>query len=116
MVDPSGAVSTLAGEGSPGYRCALLWGCLPAQLPCLPLPARLPARPGPRLRWPTAVSRSPHGQLPLYLVSGRLTRCPCPSAPSRRDGQGTMAKLHHPQGLAVDGDNNVLVADMDSHR
>ncbi len=27
-----------------------------------------------------------------------------------------MAKLHHPQGLAVDGDNNVLVADLDNHR
>lgn len=38
-----------------------------------------------------------------------------PPAPAR-DGQGTMAKLHHPQGLAVDGDNNVLLSDLDNHR
>ena len=32
------------------------------------------------------------------------------------DGQGAAASFHHPTGVAVDGDGNVLVADQLNHR
>jgi len=32
------------------------------------------------------------------------------------DGEGTVARFKSPQGVAVDGDNNILVADTDNHR
>jgi len=31
------------------------------------------------------------------------------------DGEGAAARCHHPQGIAVDGNNNILVVDANNH-
>ena len=47
---------------------------------------------------------------------GRVTTVAGSGSPSFADGQGSSAHCNCPRGVAVDGDGNVIVADMGNHR
>lgn len=105
-IEPDGTVSTLAGNGTPGYRNG----------------------PGSRARFhdPLSVVVDPQGYLYVADAGNHTIRKITPSGqvinyaggglPGFRDGRGSEALFHWPTGLALDNDGVLYVSDSNNSR
>ena len=64
----------------------------------------------------TIVADRSNHQIRKVFPCGKVTTLAGSRSPSFADGQGSSAHFKCPRGVAVDGDGNVIVADMGNHR
>eukprot|EP00976_Prorocentrum_cordatum_P106651 1194495-Prorocentrum_minimum.AAC.4 len=105
-ISPQGLVSTLAGIGTAGHRDG---AGTAAQF-------RNPS--GVAVDWEGNVYVADFNNHRIRRISpqGLVSTLAGTGIPGYRDGKGNAAQFHRPWGVAVDGDDNVIVADMSNHR
>lgn len=104
-IDTNGAVTTLAGSGSPGYADGK------GTAACFNYPAGVAVQEDGSV----LVADTCNGRIRKIQKDGMVTTLAGSMSGNMRDGHGFAASFNCPRGLAVDGDGNLIVADTGNH-
>jgi DNA-binding beta-propeller fold protein YncE len=106
LITPQGQVSTMAGTGENGYRDRE--GTV----------AQFYSPNGVAVDGDgnVIVADSDNNRIHLITPQGHVFTLAGTGKEGYKDGEGTVAHFYFPMGVAVDGDGNVIVADVNNHR